>query len=524
MHRISIFALAIAAALSLATAAPVLAQDFLFDVDSVNFGEVPVGLKGLPVGNRTLTITNNTNSAVEVQISFNNFATPEDFELMDPDIAAIRQVQRDIYDAIGCYRQDYAEDPNDCFTLAALGYLRIEDEILWEWHFDLIGHDPITQIFASRGNDYIIFDLQLERFHYRIDNEWIDRIDTIRFSEGNRQEFTLNYSPSVAGAVAGWLTLTTNEGQTRLPISGTGYVRDALTLSSDVIEFGDVYLGRRISREISFVNTAGNSIGVHFFWQDIGQFSLYKAYVKDVREYILLINAACIRYHIDHGEDPHSVEELTELGYVPVDEELDRLWTFSLIGSTVTEIEAVSTGELRHGAGHVVLFDVQTSSFQGYGEILDGSDGLLIGVDRSENIYAEFSPEATGENEAVITLQVSAGDIWREGIQEYTLRLTGSGMGVSDEEIPLLPTSLTLSTPFPSPFNSSTVVSYSTPFTSPLNATLVDISGRELTKWTWLQTGQGSITIDGACLATGEYWLRLEQDGNIATTKLVLVR
>jgi len=86
------------------------------------------------------------------------------------------------------------------------------------------------------------------------------------------------------------------------------------------------------------------------------------------------------------------------------------------------------------------------------------------------------------------------------------------------------PNQLSLSSPFPSPFNSTTFVSYSTPFTGPVNATLVDISGRELTSWTGLQAGQGRIVVDGAGLAAGEYWLKLQQNGNSAMTRLVLVR
>ena len=73
-------------------------------------------------------------------------------------------------------------------------------------------------------------------------------------------------------------------------------------------------------------------------------------------------------YRQDFGEDPTSVEELQELEYLTIDEGTERQWTFTLIGSNpVTQIEAVSTAEMKGGAGHVVLFDVETGRFTGYG-------------------------------------------------------------------------------------------------------------------------------------------------------------
>jgi len=73
-------------------------------------------------------------------------------------------------------------------------------------------------------------------------------------------------------------------------------------------------------------------------------------------------------YRQDYGEDPSSVEELQELEYLEIDEGTLRQWSFSLIGSNpITQIEGVSTAEMKGGAGHVVLYDVQTGRFSGYG-------------------------------------------------------------------------------------------------------------------------------------------------------------
>ncbi len=73
-------------------------------------------------------------------------------------------------------------------------------------------------------------------------------------------------------------------------------------------------------------------------------------------------------YLQDYGKDPTSVEELEEGEYLEMDEGTLRQWTFTLIGSDpVSQIEGISTSEMKGGAGHVVLFDVETGKFTGYG-------------------------------------------------------------------------------------------------------------------------------------------------------------
>jgi len=73
-------------------------------------------------------------------------------------------------------------------------------------------------------------------------------------------------------------------------------------------------------------------------------------------------------YRQDFGEDPTTVELLSELQYLTIDEGTLRQWSFTLMGSPdVSQIEAVSTAEMKGGAGHTVLFEVMTGRFTGYG-------------------------------------------------------------------------------------------------------------------------------------------------------------
>jgi type II secretion system protein G len=92
------------------------------------------------------------------------------------------------------------------------------------------------------------------------------------------------------------------------------------------------------------------------------------ARASDAQATIGAIYNAVKMFYQDFGEYPTSVEELQDLEYLEIDEGTLRQWSFSLIGQDpVTQIEAVSTAEMKGGAGHVVLYDTVTGRFTGYG-------------------------------------------------------------------------------------------------------------------------------------------------------------
>jgi type II secretion system protein G len=99
---------------------------------------------------------------------------------------------------------------------------------------------------------------------------------------------------------------------------------------------------------------------------------IYIEYVKgarasDCQATIGAIYNAVKMYRQDLGEEPSSVEQLEELKYLEIDEGTLRQWTFTIIGSPVQQIEGISTAEMKGGAGHTVMLDVQTGRFTGYG-------------------------------------------------------------------------------------------------------------------------------------------------------------
>jgi len=348
MHRNLTLLAALLAAIVLATPIPATAQDFIFSLDSLNFGDVPIGLEGIPEGNLLLTIQNNTGGGIEASLGFANFESPESFEFISQETAGIRLVILDIYSALGEYVQDFGESPSGCYELAEAGYLDVDGRWLWEWNFEFVGANPVVQIKAISENREILFDIYTGGF---VPNEGDDEFGEVAFRPYEERELILCYHPENTGAVSGGLTITYANRQIRLPITATGVMREALTVSTEEIDFGNVFAGTRSCRPLTLGNTSGDILRVEFEYREDRSFQFFKAYIKDARDHILAIQKASKDYNNQRGRDPSSYEELIQLGYLPRNEGIDRLWSFGLIGSPFTNIEAVSTSNIREAPG-----------------------------------------------------------------------------------------------------------------------------------------------------------------------------
>lgn len=102
-------------------------------------------------------------------------------------------------------------------------------------------------------------------------------------------------------------------------------------------------------------------------------FPIYQQYVKsayasDAQATIGAIMNASKMYYQDNGQYPNEVEEL-EPKYLQIDRSTKRAWTFTIIGGgeAITEITAVSTEEMKQGAGNEVRYNADTGEFTGYG-------------------------------------------------------------------------------------------------------------------------------------------------------------
>jgi prepilin-type N-terminal cleavage/methylation domain-containing protein len=92
------------------------------------------------------------------------------------------------------------------------------------------------------------------------------------------------------------------------------------------------------------------------------------ARASDAQATIGAIFNAAKMYRQDHSEDPPDIQILQDQGYLDIDESTLRQWEFAIIGADpIMQIQATSTPEMRGGEGHIVVYDVATGTFTGYG-------------------------------------------------------------------------------------------------------------------------------------------------------------
>jgi hypothetical protein len=141
----------------------------------------------------------------------------------------------------------------------------------------------------------------------------------------------------------------------------------------------------------------------------------------------------------------------------------------------------------------------------------------------AEGFHDRNNPQP--DNEVIDPGRFDFSDLYRNiaaAQVTYNRWLTVTG----DHPFISVPRLLSLSPAFPSPFNSSAFVDFATPFAGQIRASLVDLNGREWTKWTVSQAepGVGRFVINGGGLASGQYWLKVEQGGRMAGTRVVMVK
>ncbi|MDP8206790.1 MAG: prepilin-type N-terminal cleavage/methylation domain-containing protein [Candidatus Electryonea clarkiae] len=102
---------------------------------------------------------------------------------------------------------------------------------------------------------------------------------------------------------------------------------------------------------------------------------IYIEYVRgaraaDAQSQIGAIYNAAKMYVQDRDRSPTDINELEEFGYLNIDESVHRSWQFTV--NWPETIEAVSTDEMRGGAGKMITYDVLQGIFYGYGLPTDG--------------------------------------------------------------------------------------------------------------------------------------------------------
>ncbi|MFZ5433856.1 MAG: prepilin-type N-terminal cleavage/methylation domain-containing protein [Calditrichota bacterium] len=99
---------------------------------------------------------------------------------------------------------------------------------------------------------------------------------------------------------------------------------------------------------------------------------IYVEYVKsarasDAKTTINAIWQSVQVFYQDKGDWPATVEELEQEKYLEIAQSTKLQWVFTIVGSPPVTIQATSTEQMRGGAGHQVVYNIQDGSWTGYG-------------------------------------------------------------------------------------------------------------------------------------------------------------
>lgn len=101
-----------------------------------------------------------------------------------------------------------------------------------------------------------------------------------------------------------------------------------------------------------------------------------------------------------------------------------------------------------------------------------------------------------------------------------------SPLAVLKDRLDLIPTSLTLSEPYPNPFNAQVNLEYQVPDADRVTLRLYDLQGRQVAELVNARhtAGRYSVTYDAQGLVTGIYMIKLKGDSETTARKAVLMR
>ncbi|MCF7811105.1 T9SS type A sorting domain-containing protein [bacterium] len=131
-----------------------------------------------------------------------------------------------------------------------------------------------------------------------------------------------------------------------------------------------------------------------------------------------------------------------------------------------------------------------------------------------------FAPEDLDEFRAVLVIDSNDPD---EGT--ILVQLTGSSLSIKDAE-DQAPSDFAITSAFPNPFNSETIINYSIPQSGIVSLGIYDLSGREITSLYngHRKAGNYSETWNANGISTGMYICRLDHGSRSEAVKLVVVR
>lgn len=114
---------------------------------------------------------------------------------------------------------------------------------------------------------------------------------------------------------------------------------------------------------------------------------------------------------------------------------------------------------------------------------------------------------------------------WDFDPHNWVLSRFADNTGVN-ENAPPLPGEFSISSAYPNPFNSSTVIEYNIPYQSVISLAVYNQLGQMVTLLNEgvQQSGRHTVTLQADNLPTGLYFVRLESAGKTAINKIVLMK
>jgi len=106
---------------------------------------------------------------------------------------------------------------------------------------------------------------------------------------------------------------------------------------------------------------------------------IYVEYVKtarasDAKTTINAIWQAAQVYYQDKGEWPNTVEDLENESYVQMAKSTKLQWNFQIVGAPPQLVTAISTEQMKGGAGKEVTYNIETGAWSGYGMPTEGGE------------------------------------------------------------------------------------------------------------------------------------------------------
>jgi len=102
----------------------------------------------------------------------------------------------------------------------------------------------------------------------------------------------------------------------------------------------------------------------------------------------------------------------------------------------------------------------------------------------------------------------------------------GEILSAPEEPLGIQPETITLSIPYPNPFNSTTIVTFYLPAATRVSLAVFDLSGRQVTGLVngIIQPGKHSTVFQSGQLVSGLYLVRMATPERTLTQKVVLIR